>query len=118
MRGMNVCSNVTKVVAQLLLEHALGPRQELPRKNTERPLKPAKWCHACPKCLVPAKIIPYPKMKCGWGQLKAKMDIDNCHGATDEDTPACPQVCLRTPVKEMFGTELDKVHVRHCPPLL
>jgi len=134
---MIVCSNVTEMVAQLLLGHALGPKQDFlmeQEKSKKSPSKKkkkgkekkkevkeqqprARWCHACPKCLVPCRIIPYPKMKCVDGPLLA--DDEGAYGvgcarAPKVDRPMCPKTCLESPVAWTFGTQSDTVSVRHC----
>lgn len=132
---MIVCSNVTEMVAQLLLGHALGPKQDFlmeqekskntsnRRKRKEKKIKVkehqprARWCHACPKCLVPSRIIPYPKMKCVDGPLLADDEGaygNGCMRAPEADRPMCPKTCLETPVMMTFGTQSDTVSVRRC----
>jgi len=126
---MTVCSNVTELVGQLLLGHALGPKKEFmeraannnPKKKKKKPWAKnthstkTKWCHACPKCLVPSKITPYPAMTCGYGALEAKSLHDNCGSVPAEEKPICPTSCLDTRFRRKFRTESDTVYVRHCP---
>jgi hypothetical protein len=78
--AMTVCSNVTKMVAQLLLGHNLGPKADfmVQAKQTPSSRCTLMWCHACPECLLPFAILPYPNMKCLRGPLLAKAKSDMC----------------------------------------
>ena len=125
--AMVVCSNVTEIVGQLLLGHALGPKEEFRKRvaqSSGRPKESAmRWCHACPKCMLPFHIAPYPQMECVDGPITRKEENADC-GAVREnrgnlhgkgDPMLCPDECLQTPVTSSFGTESDNVNVRQCP---
>lgn len=74
-RTMNVCSNITEMVGQLLLGHALGPKDEFLEQIKQAP-KPGKqratWCHHCPKCMLPFHIQSYPEMQCVEGPQRRR----------------------------------------------
>jgi len=123
--AMVVCSNVTEMVGQLLLSHALGPKEELMKQiNTNRGDGPAgsdlRWCHACPRCMLPFHITPYPRMECVEGPLIAKAHEDcsalrSLPRGRDIDPLMCPEGCLGMPATDSFVTESDTVYVRQCP---
>lgn len=59
-KRMRVCSNITEVVAQLLINFALGPKDRFVEKVERLGIKPAgeakmMYCHACPADLLPCK---------------------------------------------------------------
>lgn len=119
-RGIVVCSNVTDMIGQILLGHAIGPKGELnkAKQMTRKWWKRygiTRWCHRCPKCLVPSSIIPNPEMTCMQGQLNAKTKMDVCSSTPDRDRPDCPSSCMSTPWKGKFGAESNMVYVRQCP---
>ena len=128
---MNVCSNITEMVGQLLLGHALGPKDEFLEQIKQVP-KPGKqratWCHHCPKCMLPFHIQPYPEMQCVEGPLTAKEEDVDCSALrTQSDAEElektlqlkhpmeCPDTCLATEAVSSFATESDTVYVRQCP---
>ncbi|KAL7543405.1 hypothetical protein ACHAWF_007380 [Thalassiosira exigua] len=127
--AMVTCSNVTEMVAQLLLGHALGPKAELIERIRQNPdpipNTPPRWCHACPKCMIPFHITPNPAMECVEGPITAKAGFVDCsvmrnEGAGGEekgekDPLLCPEACLATDPISSFGTESDTVFVRQCP---
>lgn len=84
-KRMRICSNITEVVAQLLLGHALGPKKrfiERARQSTVNADKKADmyYCHACPKDLLPFHITPYPNMTCATGPLHERTDSEVVSG--------------------------------------
>lgn len=126
-----VCSNITEMMGQLLLGHALGPKAEfLERlKQSPKPKTAMRWCHACPKCMIPFHITPYPEMMCVDGPLVRKSENADCSvlrlspeersekkkkGLENNDPLACPESCLESPVMDQFGSETDTVYVRQC----
>jgi len=124
-RTMNVCSNITEMVGQLLLGHALGPKDEFLEQIKQAP-KPGKqratWCHHCPKCMLPFHIQPYPEMECVEGPLTAKEESVDCSGTREsggntifKNPLECPDTCLATEAVSSFATESDTVYVRQCP---
>ena len=127
--AMAVCSNITEMIGQLLLGHALGPKEEFMERVKQNPIKPdsnLRWCHACPKCMIPFHITPYPEMTCVEGPIVAKPVFDDCSGARfggggdkkeakSKDSLTCPDSCLESPVTSEFGSETDTVYVRQCP---
>jgi hypothetical protein len=67
-KTMIVCSNITEMVAHLLLGHAIGPKQQS-TKSMHDPLyaensvdASLRYCNACPKHMLPLHITPCPKM--------------------------------------------------------
>lgn len=130
-KAMAVCSNVTEMVGNLLLGHALGPKDQFLQhaeqvKNNFHDFTPNKspsqltWCHACPKCMIPMHLTPYPNMECVEGPLTAKEDYD-CSAlrfdgvSKDIVQGMCPADCLEQPFSDSFGSETDMVYVRQCP---
>jgi len=125
--AMVVCSNVTEMVGQLLLGHALGPKAEFMERVKQNPTPPdsaVTWCTACPKCMIPFHITPYPKMTCVDGPIVAKTEFDDCSvvrsetvngGGKAKDPSLCPDSCLESPAMSEFGSETDTVYVRQCP---
>jgi len=128
-KDMAMCSNTTELVGQLLLSHALGPKEELMKQvKANKPMfksstPPATWCHACPKCMLPFHITPYPEMTCVTGAIEANTSNDADCARPGEDVRGgpsaaglmCPKDCLLSSVTSSFGTELDTVYVRQCP---
>lgn len=128
-----VCSNITEMVAQVLLGHALGPKVEFVEQMTQKQInKGAKakmrWCHACPHCMLPFSLIPFPEMECKDGPLDAinpnlltpQGRYKECFEKGDQGNGAankmtCPADCLETDFVASFKTESDTVFVRHCP---
>lgn len=112
-----VCSNVTELVGQVLLGHAIGPKRDLlseerwmSRKKTQ-----LRWCHACPKCgsSMPYRLDISTKMTCHDGPLTAA-EPEDC--ATDARAfTMCPEMCLKTPWTGEFAGPSNMVHVRRCP---
>ena len=129
--GMRVCSNTTELIAQLLLGHALGPKQELMNQIGEDSVQPEsssmRLCHKCPACLLPFQLTPYPNMTCEpSGKFERHMGTTDCSFVRKrlemtwfENFDLCPAYCLDSPVARSFQTESDVVDVRRCevPPV-
>jgi hypothetical protein len=124
MKSMNVCSNITELLAHLLLGHAVGPKQPL-SKSTHNFL-PAessfdltlRYCHACPKRLLPFHITPRPKMTCEHGPFHERTDTDELAAVckpTLPDQDICPESCMQNEVSWQFESQSDVVNVRECP---
>ena len=128
-------SNITEMLGQLLLGHALGPKQEyiehVKRVNAP-PNSRLRWCHACPRCLLPFSIDPHPRIECHDGPLAEDVwnPIDTAHCDTTmknrvsingknvflrEDATMCPKSCLQRPVTHRRSTESNTIDVRECP---
>ena len=124
---MTVCSNVTEMMGQLLLGHALGPKADFMEqvKRTPRDSGTLTWCQACPKCLLPFAIVPYPNMTCERGPIFGNGRDDHCPtreeragSGQNSDPLLCPSYCLEQEVTSEFGSESDTVFVRKCPILI
>ena len=125
---MTVCSNVTEMMGQLLLGHAVGPKADFTEqvKRTPSDSGAFMWCHACPKCMLPLAIVPYPNLTCVTGPISRKENYDFCPAreevrtASDQnsDPLLCPLSCLDQEVTSEFGSESDTVFVRQCPILI
>jgi len=127
--AMVTCSNITEMMGQLLLGHALGPKQEFVERVKQSKSSSAskmRWCHACPKCMLPFHLTPFPKMECVDGPIQRNTENANCevmrenrgHLQDDEqsnDPLLCPASCLESPVTSEFGSESDTIYVRQCP---
>ena len=126
--AMTVCSNMTEMMSQLLLGHALGPKADFMKqvKQTPNDSGTLMWCHACPESLLPFAIVPYPVMTCAKGPISRQENDD--HSPTREEVRAasdqnsdpllCPSSCLEQEVLSEFRTESDTVFVRECPILM
>jgi hypothetical protein len=123
--AITVCSNVTEMMGQLLLGHAIGSKADLMERVVEQTphnRRTLRWCHACPKCMLPFAIVPYPEMICVRGPIAPKEDSDSCPKAFElvqsrrnHDPLKCPSSCLEQEVTSEFETESDTVFVRQCP---
>ena len=112
--GMVVCSNVTEVLANLMIARAVAPegkaklmsemQQATPVATTRR----LEVCTDCPKALTPYHVIPVPNLECV-GSFVASDQAGAAWGA-----PACPAECLKSePVGEQ-STQSGPVPVRKC----
>lgn len=119
---MNVCSNITEMVAQLLLGHALGPKETLQLKqsiaggsNIDTSLR---YCHSCPRRLLPFHITPNPDMTCEMGPFHERTDMEElavvCSKSSDSESDACPDSCMKEDVSYQFDSQTDVVNVREC----
>ncbi|KAL3786051.1 hypothetical protein HJC23_003899 [Cyclotella cryptica] len=114
-QSMRICSNVTENIAQLLIGHAVGPKdqllkaEDLPPEALHVPQQ-AMYCHACPEELLPFHITPYPDMTCSVGALhpRTKNEVTGNH-------QVCPKECMSLEVKFTKGSQSDVIHERHCP---
>ncbi|KAL3803054.1 hypothetical protein ACHAW5_008813 [Stephanodiscus triporus] len=122
--AMTVCSNVTEMMGQLLLGHTLGPKADFMERVGQAPSKidTFTWCHACPKCLLPFKIVPYPRMKCVRGPFLPKEESHSCpkqyqiiQSYQNSDPLLCPSSCLEQEVTSEARSESDIIFVRQCP---
>ena len=114
---MVVCSNVTEIMGQLLLGHALGPKDEFKQQveeanSYENDISPnyLRWCHHCPKSFTPFRIVPHPTLECVEGPLEAKGVVEI---AFKEEK--CPDFCLAQAASRSFPSQSDTVFVRQCP---
>lgn len=123
---MKVCSNTTELIAQLLLGHALGEKQELMNQIGDAQPASMKLCHKCPACLLPFQLTPYPNMTCeASGKFERHFGTIDCSFVRKrlemtwfENFDLCPAYCTDAPVARSFQTESDVVDVRRCevPP--
>ena len=127
--AMTVCSNVTEMMGQLLLGHALGTKADFMEqvKRTPSDSGALTWCHACPECLLPFAIVPYPNMTCVRGPMLPHKNIVSCSNRREEvgsapdrnrEPLSCPLSCLEQEVTSEFRSESDTVFVRQCPILM
>jgi hypothetical protein len=80
------------------------------------------WCHACPKCLLPFAIVPYPNMTCVRGPMLPKAESVSCpmkyqvrQSNQNREPLSCPLSCLEQEVTSEFRSESDTVFIRQCP---
>ncbi len=121
--AMTVCSNVTEMMGQLLLGHALGPKLDLKKQVKRIPSDSGSltWCHACPQCMLPFAIVPYPNSTCVRGPMLPKAESDSCptkyqvrQSNRNREPRSCPLSCLEQEVTSEFRGESDIVFVRQC----
>jgi hypothetical protein len=116
-QSMKICSNVTEVLAQLMLGYALGPKAEyteLTQNNASlfHGNKEAMYCHACPEELLPFHITPNPEMTCAVGALHPRSRTE----ADKSSLPKlCPEACLDNPPMWEIQTQSGVVIQRSCP---
>jgi hypothetical protein len=114
-KRMRICSNITEMVAQLLINYALGPKQRFIEKVEHLGVKPDDaemvYCHACPKDLLPFHITPYPQMTCEVGVLHARTKTE----ASTSGPETCPAGCLELEITKYVPTQSGYVHERLCP---
>ena len=110
--AMTVCSNVTEMMGQLLLGHALGPKADFMEqvKQTPSDCGALTWCHACPKCLLLFAIVPYPNMTCVRGPMLPKAESVSCpmkyqvrQSNQNREPLSCPLSCLEQEVTVVPG---------------
>jgi hypothetical protein len=124
-QAMNVCSNITEMMANLLLSHALGPRETFNKKMKDPPTEDdsadpdLRYCHSCPRRLLPFHIDPYPDMICEYGPFHNRSDTDPlatvCAKSSSVDLEICPEACMEEPISWTFDSQSDRVYVRECP---
>jgi hypothetical protein len=114
MQSMRICSNVTENIAQLLIGHAVGPKDEILARAMDPEIRQAPqlatYCHACPEDLLPFHITPYPQMTCSVGHLHPQHKKEN-HGSPQ----LCPKECLALDVQRTKGSQTDTIYERFCP---
>jgi len=110
---MTVCSNVTELMGQLLIGHAVGPKAELEatKKDVSKSPTPLRWCHACPSCMLPFKLMPDLELTCHEGPITKKDENIIIGGCLNP----CPKSCLKQEVSRTFASQSDEVYVRQCP---
>jgi len=110
--AISVCSNVTEMLGQLLLGHAVGPKafakkgEQLQEVNDQDVVV----CHACPASLLPFHITPYPNMTCTVGPLQARKQSE----IVAFEPRDCPQSCLKQQPSATFSSQSDTVQQRYC----
>jgi hypothetical protein len=106
------------------LGHALGPKADFMEqvKQTPSDCGALMWCHACPKCLLPFAIVPYPNMTCVRGPMLPKAESVSCpmkyqvrQSNQNREPLSCPLSCLEQEVTSEFRSESDTVFIRQCP---
>jgi hypothetical protein len=120
---INVCSNITEMVAQLLLGHAIGHKSSLritsePSERVHNPSTNLRYCHACPKRLLPFHITPSPDMTCELGPLHERSDTEElvaiCSKKSELESDECPKSCMQEEISYQFDSQSDVVNVREC----
>jgi hypothetical protein len=116
-KRMMICSNITEVVAQLLLNHALGPKEYFAEQVNRLGIEPnhkseMTYCHACPEDLLPFHITPYPDMTCAKGSLHERTQNEIKKRTVPQ---TCPDDCLTLKVERLVPTQSGNVHERICP---
>jgi hypothetical protein len=111
MGDIRVCSNVTDVVAQLLLGRAIAPTG---RDRWVRPIKTGsrsrlEICTDCPRTMLPFHIKPKPNLTCEYGPMTKAGVAGNTW-----KPPSCPSECLRTDPVGQQVTQRGSVDVRDC----
>lgn len=112
-----ICSNITEMVAQLMLNHALGPKQHFVEEVNQLGIEPGQnsemtYCHACPADMLPFHITPYPDMTCAKGSLHERTQNEIKKRTVPQ---TCPNDCLRLKVQRFVPTQSGFVHERVCP---
>ncbi|KAL3800146.1 hypothetical protein HJC23_001067 [Cyclotella cryptica] len=113
-QSMRICSNVTENIAQLLIGHAVGPKDAILARARDPDARQApqlaSYCHACPEDLLPFHITPYPQMTCSVGRLhpNTKKEVQGSH-------QLCPKECLGLEVQRTKGSQTDLIYERFCP---
>ena len=115
----NVCSNITEMVAQLLLGHAIGPKGSITSGGAVAATDSTmRYCHSCPKRLLPFHITPRPEMTCELGPLHVRTDgeelVSICSKSTESETDFCPDSCMMEEISYQFESQSDVVDVREC----
>ncbi|KAL3780332.1 LOW QUALITY PROTEIN: hypothetical protein HJC23_008262 [Cyclotella cryptica] len=123
-QSMNVCSNITEMVAHLLLSHALPSKELISERTEDSALDESnidttlRYCHSCPRRLLPFHITPYPDMTCEMGPFHERTDIDPqatvCTKLSTFDLEFCPEACMKEKVSWKFDSQSDVVDVREC----
>lgn len=122
-KTMNVCSNITEMVAQLLLNHALETKNfvrkhEKDASSKENGETSLRYCHACPKRLLPFHITPRPEITCEMGPLHERTDSEEmsavCSKNSESVLEMCPDHCMKEDVSYQFISQSDVVNVREC----
>ena len=115
---MNVCSNITEMVAQILLGHAIGPKESIAVGTVATSDAALRYCHSCPKRLLPFHITPNPKMTCEMGPLHVRTDgeelVSICSESSEMEAGMCPDSCMMEDVSYQFESQSDVVDVREC----
>jgi len=110
---MRVCGNVTEILGQLLLSHALGTKKQFDLEKLEEPKDEAlEYCHACPLALTPFKLVAYPEVTCSEGKLHPRND-DEVYSFKAKQK-ICPQWCLEHEVDEVIPSQSDMINIRRC----
>lgn len=115
-KRMRICSNITEMMAQLLINYALGPKDRFIEKVEHLGIKPNEdsemlYCHACPKDLLPFHITPNPNMTCEIGLLHERTRTEVSNGGPQ----TCPDECLVLEITKYVPTQSGYAHERLCP---
>ncbi len=116
---MRVCSNITEIVAQLLIGHALGPKDAFHKAVAQYPTKDQNnmtltVCHDCPKELLPFHITPHPVLTCTSGALHPRTKDEMNYVVVSKESPPQKCPCLNQTVDYSFSSQSDVIHVRDC----
>ena len=122
-RRMRICSNITEIMAQLLLNYALGPKSQFVEsvekeqsinnvvKANNDETNTMVYCHACPGGLLPFHITPFPNMTCVTGNLHSRSQNE----VSNTGPETCPMGCLDLDIQQYVPTQSGFVHERLCP---
>jgi len=109
--GMQVCSNVTEALANLMVGRAKyywkQRQQQVAVNNLAK--RELRICTDCPASLLPFHIKSKPDLTCTSGPLVHADEV----GAI-WNTPACPHDCLKTAPVGQAKTQSGPVDVRVC----
>ena len=114
--SVKFCSNITEVVAQMLIGHALGPKEAFldqvkQSKSHNIGLKATlETCSVCPKALFPFHLTPYTKLTCKAGPFHKQMIDEVYH----EPPKLCPESCLSREADWSFPSQSDTVYIWQC----
>lgn len=116
-RSIMICSNITELLGQILLGHALGPKNALFAQQTRPQVfynmenNSVESCHACPRSMLPFHITPHPDMVCESGPLEVKYQSD----IKDEVPLSCPEECMQLEISSYIQTQSGRISERLCP---
>ncbi len=116
---MRVCSNITEIFAQLLIGHALGPKDIYKKSVEQNPTKRKhdmvpNICHNCPKGLLPFHITPHPQLACAKGTLHPRTQDEIDPAVVSKETPLQECPCLNQSVDYSFNSQSNVIEVRDC----
>ncbi len=120
---MEVCSNVTEALGNLILGRAIASRgkdvwlnqnQKVRTKSNGKSSKKQReivTCTDCPASLLPFHVQPDPNMTCVNGNL---VEWKMSSAGDDWSIPLCPEKCMSTHPLKQSMTQSGLVDVRVC----